>query len=146
MKKLAGLLKAKNYKKIPLVFSKAKHLEAELLLNGVPATFIVDTGASNTCIGTNQLEKFKITAENSDVKAAGAGAIDMDTQLSKNNKIQIGKLKIKRVNLVIFELDNVNQALGQHGIKPVDGILGADILENYHAIIDYKKMVLYLKK
>ena len=36
-------------------------------------------------------------------------------------------------------------ALINHNSKPVDGIIGADILKKVKAIIDYDKKYLYLK-
>lgn len=126
--------------------TKTKHMEVQIVLNGVKGTFIVDTGASNTCVGMQHIDKFNMITEKSEVKAAGAGATGMETLLSKSNVLELGKCKLKKVDLVLFGLDHVNAALTQHGVKPVDGILGADILERYAAIVDYKKMQLYLKK
>jgi hypothetical protein len=39
----------------------------------------------------------------------------------------------------------VNTALVSHDAKPVDGIIGADVLKKAKAIIDYEKKLLYLK-
>ena len=88
---------------------------------------------------------FNLKAKDSKIKAAGAGAIDMETQVSKNNKVRIGKWKKQRVALVLFNLDHVNTALTQHDAKPVHGIIGADILRKGKAVIDYDKNCLYLK-
>ena len=120
-------------------------LKTSAKINGVKGSFIVDTGASNTCIDNNLIEHFNLTSEESDTKAAGAGATDMDTQVSKKNTIKIGKWKSKKNNLVIFDLSHVNEALTNHGAKPVHGIIGADILKKGKAIIDYDKKYLYLK-
>jgi len=43
-------------------------------------------------------------------------------------------------------MTHVNTALTQHNAREVHGIIGADILEMAKAIIDYDKMVLYLKE
>ena len=48
--------------------------------------------------------------------------------------------------MVLFNLMHVNSALTQHDAEEVHGIIGADILEQGKAIIDYNKKVLYLKK
>ena len=42
-------------------------------------------------------------------------------------------------------MTHVNTALIAHSAKPVDGIIGADILKKSKAIIDYEKKYLYLK-
>ena len=48
--------------------------------------------------------------------------------------------------LVLFDLTHVNTALTQHNVKEVHGIIGADVLEEGKGVIDYKDIVLYLKK
>jgi hypothetical protein len=42
-------------------------------------------------------------------------------------------------------MTHVNEALIQYKTKPVDGIIGADVLLNGKAIIDYCNHCLYLK-
>ena len=84
-------------------------------------------------------------AKASKIKAAGAGAINMETQISKKNTISLGKWTKQRIVLVLFNLDHVNTALTQHDAQPVHGIIGADILRTGKAVIDYDKNCLYLK-
>ncbi|QOD59376.1 clan AA aspartic protease [Polaribacter haliotis] len=146
MKRLEKILKKNKYVKISLKKIATNHLELKAKINGVNGRFILDTGASNSCVGLNAVENFKLIAEESETKAAGAGATDMETQLSENNLLKIGSWKTKKFHLVLFDLSHVNTALTQHNAKEVDGIIGADILQSGKAFIDYNKNVLYLKK
>ncbi|MGB0974964.1 MAG: retropepsin-like aspartic protease [Flavobacteriaceae bacterium] len=125
--------------------TKTNHFKITAKINGVKGKFIVDTGASNTCIDINLVEQFKLISENSDTKAAGAGAVGMDTQIANNNCLKIGKWSSKNNSIVIFNLSHVNEALTNHGSKPVHGIIGADILKQSNAVIDYKTNTLFLK-
>ena len=84
-------------------------------------------------------------AEDSDVKAAGAGATNMLTQIAQKNSIEIKGWKKKKVDLVLFDLRHVNDAFVNHKAEKVQGIIGADILKKGKAIIDYKSMSLFLK-
>ncbi len=145
MSTLRKFLIQKEYHRIKLVFTKTNHFEVKATLNGIEGNFIVDTGASNSCVGFEAVEKFGLFAQDSDVKAAGAGATDMLTQLSQKNSIQIGSWLRNRVSLVLFDLNHVNAALIAHQAEPVDGIIGADILKRGKAIIDYERICLYLK-
>lgn len=142
---LSKHLLKKGYVKKKLKLTKTSHFKTSAFVNGVKGSFIVDTGASNTCIDKNLVEQFNLTPESSDTKAAGAGAIDMETQIAKNNKIVLSKWKSKNNNIVIFDLSHVNQALINHNSKPVHGIIGADLLKKGKAVIDYKKNTIYLK-
>jgi hypothetical protein len=146
MKAINKILKKKDYYRIKLITTVTNHLKLEAKINGVLGDFILDTGASNSCVGMDQIEYFKLNAEDSETKAAGAGAIDMKTMQSENNKLKIADWKTKKCNLVLFDLSHVNAALTQHNAKEVHGIIGADVLEKGKAFIDYNKKYLYLRK
>jgi len=146
MASLKKLLKSKDYLKIPLVLTETNHFELVASINGVKGRFILDTGASNTCVGLDKIEFFEMLSEATDIKAAGAGATEMETLISNKNKIQIGDWKKKKQKVVLFDLTHVNQALVNHNALPVDGIIGADLLNKGKAVIDYHKKCLYLKK
>ena len=135
----------KEYKKVKLKLTKTNHFEVTATINGVKGLFILDTGASSSCIGFEDVELFKLKAKASNIKAAGAGATDMITQTASNNTIKIGRWKKQKITLVLFNLTHVNTALIMHNAKPVNGIIGADILKKGKAIIDYNKNYLYLK-
>lgn len=145
MTPLKDFLLDRGYTKIKLTLTKTNHFEIKATINGVKGLFILDTGASSSCVGFEATEIFKLKAKDSDVKAAGAGATDMITQLSKKNKVKIGKWKKDKVPLILFNLTHVNTALTSFNAQPVDGIIGADILKKAKAIIDYDKKYLYLK-
>ena len=146
MASLKKFLEKKNYVRIPLVFTATNHFELRAKINGQAGRFIVDTGASNTCVGMDRAEHFKLISEASEVKAAGAGAKDMETMISEKNTIEIGKWKNKKQKIVLFDLIHVNEALIAHEAKAVDGIIGSDILKKSKAIIDYGKRKVYFRK
>jgi len=144
MKTLQEFLLRKGYTKIKLHLTKTNHFEIKATINDVKGVFIVDTGASSSCVGFDAVDTFKLTAQDSKIKAAGAGATDMMTQISKKNRLKIGGWKKEKVALILFNLTHVNTALINHNATPVDGIIGADILKKAKAVIDYEKKYLYL--
>lgn len=143
---LNSILLRKGYVKIKLKKINTNHFEFKAYLNKVKGSFILDTGASSSCVDFNLANKFKLIVEDSETKAAGAGAIGMDTKISSHNTIQIKDWSFKNFDLVLIDLSHVNTALTAHNAKAVDGIIGADILEKGKAIIDYNGKCLYLKK
>lgn len=145
MKNLHDILKKSNYKKLNFKVSKTQHLLIKAKINGITGNFILDTGASNSCVGFDGIDYFNLTAGKSKTKASGAGATGMFTQLAKNNSLKIGRWKTTEFHLVIFDMTHVNHALQQHKAKPVHGIIGADILLEGKAIIDYYNHCLYLQ-
>ena len=146
MVKLKKLIKKKSYTPTKLTLTKTNHLEIEAELNGVKGIFILDTGASNTCVGLDKGEKFHLEFTESDVKAAGAGATEMDTFVSGKNSLTISAWKTKKQKIVLFDLSHVNTALELHDASPVDGIIGADVLKKAKGVIDYNTTTLFVRK
>lgn len=145
MSSLKKMLEEKGYHRIKIKFTKTNHIEIVAKINNIAGNFILDTGASSSCVGIEAIEHFKLSAEDSDVKAAGAGANNMITQVAQKNLIQIDNWKKKKIDLVVFDLRHVNEALVNHKAEKVHGIIGADVLKRGKAIIDYKGKALYLK-
>ena len=146
MKNLPDILKKENYKKIKFKVSKTQHLLIKARINGVKGNFILDTGASNSCVGFESIDLFLLEAKKSKTKASGAGATGMFTQLARDNKLQLGTWTDLYFDLVLFDLSHVNEALLAHKARPVHGIIGADILMKGKGIIDYFNKYLYLLK
>ena len=145
MKNLDDVLRKEKYKKLNFKVSKTQHLLIKAKINGVTGNFILDTGASNSCVGFESIELFNLKAGKSKTKAAGAGATGMFTQIAKNNSLKIGRWKTEDFHLIIFDMSHVNDALKQYKAKPVQGIIGADVLLEGKAIIDYANHCFYLK-
>ncbi|MCP1996358.1 retropepsin-like aspartic protease [Flavobacterium sp. HSC-61S13] len=145
MENLQELLLKDGYRKISFTVSKTQHLFLKAKINGISGDFILDTGASNSCIDFSFIEHFDIQASASNTKASGAGANGMLTQVSYQNKLQMGRWKNSATDLVLMDLSHVNIALKQYKAKTVHGIIGADILLQGEALIDYKNKDLFLK-
>jgi hypothetical protein len=146
MENLYSVLKDENYKKIKFKISRTQHLLIKAKINGIEGIFILDTGASNSCVGFESIPTFLLNAKKSKTKASGAGGTGMFTQIAKKNNIQIGKWEAVDTVFVIFDMSHVNEALLQHHAKVVHGIIGADLLQKGKAIIDYYNHCLYLKQ
>ncbi|MGB5941889.1 MAG: retropepsin-like aspartic protease [Leeuwenhoekiella sp.] len=145
MRSLRQYLTKKGYQRVALGKLETGHLNFRAQINGVDGLFILDTGASNSCVDLENAKKFKLLAEDSEVKAAGAGATDMLTQVATNNFLTIGEWRKENVTIILFDLTHVNLALTNHQIENVCGIIGADILDKGRAIIDYQYQCMYLK-
>jgi len=135
-----------GYEKIPLKKLISGHLYLNMKLNSINGGFILDTGAGATVIESKRKDKFKMVVEQTDETATGAGGTNLQMQISKENEIFIESVHLTKYELTLMNLDHVNQAFASIGIEEVDGVIGADILEDKKAVIDYKNLILYLKK
>lgn len=138
-------MESQGYHRIKLKYTETSHFELVAKINSIDGNFILDTGASSTCVGFDAVTHFNLLAEESKIRAAGAGATNMLTQVASKNSIEIEGWKKKKLDLVLFDLTHVNEALVNHKAQKVHGIIGADILKRGKAVIDYKNKALYLK-
>ena len=123
------------------------HLQISIRINNKPANVLIDTGASQTVFDKARIadflkeEKFELH----DKLSTGLGTSDMKSHLVIIDEISLGKIKNKNYKSVVIDLSHVNVAYKQMKQKPIDGVLGSDILKKYKAVIDYGKRVLSLR-
>jgi len=144
MQELRDFLAEQGYVRVKLKKTITNHFEIKAKINKARGRFILDTGASKSCIGIEDAEDFKLLTEESEHKASGAGPSEIDTMMSRKNTLEIGKFILKRTELILIDLQHINNALEKQNAEPVNGIIGADILIKGKAIIDYDKKYLYL--
>ena len=142
---LYQFLRKRGYGRVRLLTLPTNHYVVNATLNGTGGRFILDTGASTTCVSTELATHFHLNPKPSEEKASSASSNELDTEVAHNNELLIGPWSSKRRSVVLFDMQAVNNALQKHHIETVDGIIGADILQSVNAIIDYKNDWLYLR-
>jgi hypothetical protein len=133
--------------KILNIDNEGFHLLIKLRINRKIAKLIIDTGASKTVFDKGRIEQF-VPERNFDVHdkmSSGLGTNTMQSQTTRIKKMTIGEIEILDYKAVLLDLSHVNQSYQQIGLPTVDGVLGSDILLQYHAVIDYEKKILKLK-
>ena len=144
MIQLRNFLEQKGFYRITLKRLKSGHYTFKAKVNNISGVFILDTGASNSCIGFIYDSYFNLNNEESEIKAAGACALNMETALAKNNLLVIGDWKLKKMDFILMNLSHVNEALKEANELPIHGIIGADFLKQTRAVIDYGKNCFYI--
>jgi predicted aspartyl protease len=122
------------------------HLQVKIKINGKNANAIIDTGASKTVFDKTRINAFlkKETVTEHDRMSTGLGTASMQSHAVMLRKLSIGKLDIPNYNGVVLDLSHVNQTYEMIGLKPIDAVVGSDIMESYKAIINYSKKTLTL--
>jgi len=139
-----SFLKSIGYISVKLKLLKTNHYLLKVCINGVDGKFILDSGASSSCVCLSLENKFKIDSKKNKIKASSATSNMEDTRLSKNNTIKIGKW-ISKISLVSIDMTHINSVLNEKVTESVDGIIGADVLKKSKAVIDYESNKLYLQ-
>lgn len=143
-KKLDNLLRKQGYLKIPFEMNKSRHIVFDIILNDLPAKFLIDSGASGTILTLESINKFSLNVKETSEKSTGAASSNISMQNSINNSLTFKHFKIDNLDLYIMDLSHVNESLKEMNDEPIDGILGADILSNYNCVLDYKGYNFYI--
>lgn len=104
--------------------------------NSTPLKMILDTGVRNTII-TELLSTDEVTMQFTDtrnIQGLGSNQI-LDTYIAYNNMLSIGKLKLYNKTVHVLKEDVLNLSR-QTGTK-INGLIGADIFQDYTVQIDY---------
>lgn len=145
MNDIVTVLEQQDYFSIPFRIRKSNHLFVQAKINRVKGLFLIDTGASNTCIDSSEQTLFNLLSKAHKAKASGAGANGMHAEISVNNSIQLGKWKKNGIDIILLDLTHVNIALNEYDLPKVHGIIGSDLLKSHHAIIHYPLQLLFIK-
>ena len=136
MKKLSTI----NFK-----LTRSNHIQIECEVNCVTGKFLIDTGASNSCINYLSSTKFNVEFKKSDETASSATNEINDIFSSKKNILKIGDFQKNNFDLVLFDMTFINNSLKEKGVSEVDGIIGGDILNELNACINYRKKEISLE-
>ncbi len=119
-------------------------IEAKLL--GKKIRLLIDTGASHTIFDHKRLRRkfpqLEFTEERR--QSSGFQAQIADSHEVMVHGLSIGKLSVAEFKAGTINLAYVNETYKELGIKPIDGILGFEILARYRAMIDLTTYMLHL--
>jgi hypothetical protein len=123
------------------------HILVDLKINEKKANILIDTGASSTVLDASRLERFVPDAKLKELNklSTGLGTSSMQGHSILINEMELGVLKITSFTTTVLDLSNVNASYKMMKLKPIDGVLGGDILNKYKAVIDYRKKILMLE-
>ncbi len=117
-------------------------------LNNRSIRMVIDTGASQTVFDKSRIEELlgKDALERIKILSAGLGTSKMKSMLVHIEKLKIGEMVFSDNDFVVLDLSHVNNSYTLMGMKPIDGVIGGDILKRTKAVIDYGKKEMVLKK
>ena len=142
---LKDLLNKQQFVKVKLYKIKTQHLICFGSINNIKATFLIDTGASNSCISLENIDVYDLKTEGEKFEASGASDKKMEAILSKECRFKLGRFSMKKQKFVLLDLNHINSLLESQNVKKINGIIGAEFLKATKAIIDYDNLDLFLK-
>ncbi len=142
---LGDFLRPQGYTALALRRNVGPHLEVTAKINGVTGRFLVDTGAQITVVDSHSLRRFHLSSVKTGVRVIGAvGGPGERIEAALASTLQIGPCSTSPFLLGVSDLGALNQGRPRGG-GPFDGIIGADVLQNFSFVIDCAGLQLYAK-
>ncbi|MEO9952897.1 retropepsin-like aspartic protease [Nonlabens sp.] len=126
------------------IATKSGHIVTKAAINGHSGRFIIDTGASATCVNQAMYKEFQLETEFMD-RQIGTASGSLRPRISHNNTLELGDWSDEDTTLLSMDMSYINTALKTEGMRSIQGLLGADFLIAAKAVIDYKGKKIYLK-
>ena len=138
-------LEREGFVRVKLNRMASGHLRLAARFDRKEISLVLDTGSSRTEFDSERLATLGLglptlvprgdTNEFTDSVASGFVGY-----------LELGSIQTRELQIGICDLRERNRILLEHyGEPPVDGILGADVLEPHMAVIDYKVYEVYLR-
>ena len=116
------------------------HVMIKGKINGMEASFLVDTGASRSVFDPTLITKYveHPQFENKEGITAGVGGSDLDSSTFIIESLSFGDIEIKNYEAVALDMQNIHETYQKLGLPTLDGIIGGDILYRLKATINYR--------
>jgi predicted aspartyl protease len=115
------------------------------LVNGSQARLMVDTGAFATLLHKPFVRRLHIPTEQTSLASAAINLKEEGLDVARIRKMSVGVVDIGRNDVGVVDLGGILHEALQLS-PPAVGLLGAEILNRHHGIIDFGTRTLYLKK
>jgi hypothetical protein len=114
-----------------------EHIFIRLCINdSQPLNFIFDTGAASTVISSRLARKLSLTSDGlTSVRTSTGPSL---AYFSRRNKLHLGPLSLRDIKLTHIRMDHLDDIME----KPVDGIIGHALLDEYVVLVNYDRYVL----
>ncbi len=135
-----------GFSEVPMHVSPGYNLYVDGTLNGKPAKLMVDTGAYGTLLHQNFVRSMKVPLRNTPFSSSGVNLKQRGVQLATISRFSVGSVDMRSKEVGVVDLEGLVRGGLLNGSPPVAGLLGSEILQRHHGIIDFGKRTLYLKR
>jgi predicted aspartyl protease len=131
---------------VPLHVSRTYNLYVDGKINGAPAQLMVDTGAFATLMHRGFMRRMNIPTRQTRYNSAGVNLSERGLRLATINQLSIGKVQFAKKEVGVMDLEGLIHGGLLVAKPPVAGLLGSEILQDHHGVIDFGTLRLYLKR
>jgi predicted aspartyl protease len=134
-----------GFHSVPIHVSDGYNLYVDGTINGAPAQLMVDTGAFATLLHRPFLKRMKIRLYDTPFSSAAVNLNQRGVQIARIRRLSVGSFSIVGHDVGVIDLAGLIHGGLLEGRRPVAGLLGGELLQRHHGIIDFGTRRLYLK-
>jgi predicted aspartyl protease len=134
-----------GFTSVPIHVSSGHNLYVDGAVNGTPAQLMVDTGAFVTLLHRPFVKQMNIPLHNTRLRSAGVNMSGAKVQVAQIRRLSIGSINVEGHRVGVVDLGALISTESLEAKRPVAGLLGGELLQAHHGIIDFGTRRLYLK-
>jgi predicted aspartyl protease len=131
---------------VPIQVSDGFNLYVNGSINGKRAKLMVDTGSFATLLHRSFVRRMRIPTQETALSSSAVNLKERGVRVARIRKLSVGSVDIVGGHVGVIDLEGVIHGGLLDGSPPVAGLLGAEILNRHHGIIDFGTRTLYLKR
>ena len=135
----------RGFRSMPIHVSAGDNLYVDGKVNGAPAQLMVDTGAFATLLHRPFVRRMKIPMRETPFSSSGVNIGRDGVQIAMIKRLSVGTFEIRGKEVGVIDLEGLIHGGMLQASPPVAGLLGSEILQRHHGIIDFGTRTLYLR-
>ncbi|MEP7013977.1 MAG: pepsin/retropepsin-like aspartic protease family protein [Verrucomicrobiota bacterium] len=136
----------RGFQAVPIQVSDGFNLYVTGSVNDAPAKLMVDTGSFATLLHRSFVRRMKIPTRETPFRSAAVNLKQRGVRMAYIRKLSVGSVDFAGKDVGVVDLEGLIHGRLLEGTPPVAGLLGAEILNRYHGVIDFGNRTLYLKR
>jgi predicted aspartyl protease len=135
----------RGLRSVPIRVSETYNLYVDAVINGERARLMVDTGAFATLLHRGFVRKLHVAIHETPFSSSAVNLKQRGVEIARIRQLSVGSVDIVGKDIGVVDLGGLIHKDLLRGSQPVAGLLGAEILQSHHGIIDFGTRRLYLK-
>ena len=136
----------RGFRRVRMHESEGYNLYVDGSVNGTRARLMVDTGAFATLLHSQFVLRMKIPVLKTNFRSVGVNLAQSRVRLANITRFSVGSMDMRNHKVGVINLERLIHGGLLDASPPVAGLLGSEMLQRYHAIIDFGTNSLYLKQ
>jgi predicted aspartyl protease len=136
----------RGFRRVRMRESEGYNLYVDGSVNGTKARLMVDTGAFATLLHSQFVRRMNIPLRQTKFRSVGVNLVQSRVRLANITRFSIGSMDMQNNRVGVINLEGLIHGGLLEASPPVAGLLGSEMLQRYHAIIDFGTNSLYLKQ